>query len=289
MTYVDKVAPGQVLPPRSPSVLLRRLACPGLPWQPDPTRDPILFPYNPYVTVDYVENLTLNRGNTNTGAGFANTPTPLPERFSTGRAQPYDGNPLVNLQQVPVPALTGQPQHTFFAHNQDGVFVPRQPFDWLVHLDRPLISPIEVLHASSCKPHQLTHQFKDQVHKGYQEFNHAPYWLLTDATSPLYRAFELLQTDCRAGGPAGPDRTPGKGNLNTPWAPEVFLALCDPQVSNGFDANDVQQIYAWMMAARTPGGIPGPNDRPFKSLGSAFFQQAGNLYAEGGGIEYPVL
>ena len=85
MSYVEKVAPGQVVPPPAPSVLLRRLACPGLPWQPDPSGN---SPYNPYITVDYMENLTLNRGNTNTGAGFLNQPTPLEQRFSTGRAQP---------------------------------------------------------------------------------------------------------------------------------------------------------------------------------------------------------
>jgi hypothetical protein len=289
MTYVEKVAPGQVIPPPQPSVLLRRLACPTLPYQPDPSRDPATAPYNPWVTIDYMDALPLNVGITNTGAGFRNAPTPLEQRTATGRAQPYDGNPLTNVPQTPLPALTGQPQHTLAGQNQDAVFVPRPAFDWLVHPDRQLISPLELLHVACCKPHQLTHLLKDQAYRGYQSFNHAPYWLLSNKTSPLYRVFELLETGCRSGGAAGADCVPGRINLNTIWDPEIFLALCDAQPSNYFTTADVQQIYQWMMAARTPGGSPGAGDRPFKSLGSASFVAGGNLNAEGGGIDDTLL
>jgi hypothetical protein len=289
MSYIEKVAPGQVIPPPNPTVLLRRLACPSLPYQPDPALDPLTLPYNPWVTIDFVPSLPLARAITNDGAGFPNTPTPLAKRTAMGRVQPYDGNPVTLMPQAPDPALTGQPQHTFYAHNQDAVFDPRPAFDWLIHPDRPLISPMELIHVGCCKPHQLTALFKNQTYSGYQTFNHAPYWVLSDPASPLYRAFELLATGCRAGGAAGADCTPGKININTIFDPEVFLALCDPQSSNGFSDADVQQIYTWMLASRTPGGTPGPTDRPFRSLGSACFTSSGNLYADAGGIDDTIL
>src|SRR5208282_1248608 len=137
-------------------------------------------PYNPYVTVDYMENVLLNQGNSNTGAGYLGRPTKLARRHSVGRLQPYDARVQTTVPQAPAPALWRQPQHTFFQHNRDQVFVPRPAFDWLVHLDRPLISPMELLHVSCCRPHQLTHLFKPAATQGYQSFNHAPYWMVRD-------------------------------------------------------------------------------------------------------------
>ena len=276
-------------PIRSPAPRRRRCCCAGwraprLPWQPSASLDSPLTPYNPYVTVDFIDNVELNRGVTNNGVGLFGQPLPIERRRSNGRAQPFHAHTQYHLPQYPVPALTDQPQHTFFQHNQDDVFVPRLPFDWLVHLDRPLISPMELIHAACCRPHQVTHLFRDTLNDGYQPFNHAPYWLLRDDTSPLHRAFEFLETGCRAGGAGSSERIPGKINLNSLWDPDVFLSLCDPQDANGFDVNDVMQIYQWMLASRSPGGAPGPNDRPFKSLASANFVQGGSLYAEGNGM-----
>ncbi len=282
--YQFPIGANPVTTPRPPSIVLRRLACPNLPWQPRASSDSPQTPYNPYVTVDYVENVGLNNGATNNGIGLFGTPRPLAERYSHGRAQPYDGHPQYNLQQAPTPALVNQPQHTFFAPNQDNVFSPREPFDWFVHLDRQVISPMELIHAASCRPHLVTHFFKSTLNDSYMGFNHAPYWLMRDEKSLLHRGLEFLETGCRAGGTASSDQVPGKINLNTVWDPEIFLALCDPQPSSYFDANDVAKIYQWMLAGRTPGGAPGPNDRPFKALASANFLPSGNPHADGNGI-----
>src|SRR5262249_46159847 len=155
-------------------------------------------------------------------------PTPLQQRYSVGRSQPYDGQPGQTLPQAPAPPLAGQPQHTFFAPNRSSLGA-RTDFDWMVRLDRPAVSPMELLHAPCCKPHQLTHLFKSPLPDPYQSFNHAPYWLLRDPNSPLYRVFEFLETGCRAGGVAAGERIPGRINLNTVWDPEIFQALCDAQ------------------------------------------------------------
>ncbi|HEX5271795.1 MAG TPA: hypothetical protein VFW33_14960, partial [Gemmataceae bacterium] len=285
MSYRVPVLPGKVAEPPAPALLLRRLACPGLPWQPDPTLDPATAPYNPYVTVDYVSAVPLNAGNTNDGAGFTNRALALARRRSTGRREPYDAGSAGGIVQAPRPRLTGQPQHTFFKDN-----APRQdPFHWLVFLDRPPVSPMELLHAPCCKPHQLTHLFRDPSGDNYQSYNHAPYWLLRDPTSPLSRVFEFLQAHCRAGGVAPGGRVPGQVNLNTVWDPETFRALCDAQRSNSFTEADVEQIYGWMTASRTPGGAPGPADRPFKSLANAHFTASGDLYPVANGLDDTLL
>ena len=287
--YQFPIGTNPVMTPAPPSLLLRRLACPALPWQPRMAIDSPLTPYNPYVTVDYVENIALNKGTTNNGTSLVSKPIALKERFSQGRAQPYNGHPQYNLQQAPMPALVNQPQHTFFAHNHDIVFTPRQPFDWLVHLDRQVISPMELIHVASCRPHLVTHFFRDTLNDSYTPFNHAPYWLVRTENSPLHRALEFLETGCRARGAAGSDQIPGKINLNTIWDPEIFRALCDAQPSNYFAPADVEQIYQWMLASRTPRGTPGPNDRPFKALASANFLPSGTPYADGNGISDTLL
>ncbi len=289
LTYQTAVAPGQTTPASAPTVLLRRLACPALPYQPDPTLDPAAHPYNPYVTVDYMDNVHLNNALSNTGAGYFDDPPPVPSRFSVGRTQPYDGAAVRTLAQAPAAAQPGQPQQTFGGPNSSAAYPTPPPADWLVHLDRPAISPMELLHAPCCKPHQLTHFFKDGTGDAYQSFDQAPYWLLRDANSPLYRIFEFLETHSRVAGVAPGDRVPGRININTIWDPETFAALCDAQPSNGFDQNDVQQIYAWMTASRTPSGAPGPADRPFKGLGAAAFLPSAADYADGGGIADTIL
>ena len=286
LTYQTPVAPGQVSPPPPPTVLLRRLACPALPYQPDPSA---AGPYNPYVTVDYLDSIHLNAANSNTGAGYLDDPPPIERRYSVGRTQPYDGGPSRTLRQTPASPAPGQPQQTFGVANQNSVFPTPPPPDWLVHLDRPAVSPMELLHASCCKPHQLTHLFKDAQGDDYQSFDHAPYWLLRDTASPLYRAFEFLETHSRIAGVAPGDPVPGKINLNTIWDPETFAALCDAQPPNAFADSDVQQIYGWMTASRTPGGAPGPGDRPFKGLGAAASLPSGAAYADGNGLNDTIL
>jgi hypothetical protein len=285
-----------------PTILLRRLANPYLqpnPLPPDPAYNANL-PVNPYVTIDYVEDVRLN------------DPTQGDARRSIGRNQPYAAAnivdsvskvPLATSQwslQSPNPVLVKQPQHTMFRHNANAATPipnwpdpPKKPdgtpnypaFDWMVYLDRQLISPLELLHVSAFKPHELTQQFKYVPVGGgvANAVTHGHYAHWFNEQTRLYRLFEFLATANRMISAATPDgRFPGKVNINTIWDPEIFRALCDAQPSNAFTANDVYlandnpanptSVYWRMMKLRTPGLEDGsgkgiqPTDRPFLSL-----------------------
>jgi hypothetical protein len=238
MSYITKYAtPDGLL---KPSLLWQRLACPHLPPQHDPTKP---F-YNPYITVDYVRHVTPNYAAAIGDKGPNNPPpTPASERHSQGRKQPYAAGPSQLVTQEPKPPLADQPQHTFFQHNDDSAtpgpnwHTPPKgypPFDWLVHLDRQLISPIELLHVSAFKPHELTQQFRtgDQPQ---QRYAHRAPWLEDDlaGSSPpkshrLYRALEFLGTHSRFLGMMAAGTTSAAGF--PPPDPEASYPLYPNQV-----------------------------------------------------------
>src|SRR5205085_31084 len=105
---------------------LRRLACPYFKAQTDPAQPD----YNPYITVDYMNNVPTNQHVITKGTNFVDfKTTPC---FSIGRRQPYsalwtnDANTQLVLQQPNTNAgqtngspvlYTTSPQHTFFQHN----------------------------------------------------------------------------------------------------------------------------------------------------------------------------
>jgi hypothetical protein len=276
------------------ALFLRRLACPHLPPNPAPNGlfDPTLPP-NPYLTVDTMTPVPMNDGVLADAEG-PHVPTPVVQRTAYGRLQPYAASPLLLRPQRPTAVVHGQPRHTFFNHNQPC----KSPFDWLVHLDRPLISPMELFQVSAFKPHQLTHRFQTPG----QPFDHRLPW--TRPELRLYRLFEFLETHSRAEGlsqaPGG--RVPGKINLNTVWDPETFLALCDPQPGNVFQVQDLYRplgqgsgfddpdepatVYWRLMLSRTPalltGGGPGPKDRPFQSLAAGQRPPSDSQFPAGG-------
>jgi hypothetical protein len=311
--------------PPAPTFMLQRLLCPYL--RPNPNAADTTSPYNPYITVDYMEVPTpatpaaptayvggMNQAATRNGFNASQaippntiqTTTPpaqivVQNRTSIGRAQPYQAKVQVAGQTVggqpqAVPQPANQPQHTFFYHNwQSGVAMPPSttafspnpvagypPFDWLVHLDRNLISPMELLHVSGYRPHELTQQFNGlmaapptpptppNVGTGHQ----APWF---DNSSRLYRFLEFVQTPPRQTGTTA--RIPGKINVNNIWDFPIFNALCDPQVGSHFTASDVNTIFfKQLVASRNPGGIrpgsptpypsgmPSPYDQPFLPL-----------------------
>ncbi len=281
--------------PPAPSVLLQRLACSYLPLQTDPTQ-PL---YNPYITVDYLQQLDddgtgLIRANNNTNQN-PNGMTGNYNGQSDGRNQPYAGNTALRTFQTFPPGVTlQQPQNSFPqpANGINGVNsqVPNPAnFSWLVHLNRPLISPMELLHVSAFKPHELTQQFMTVNTAGNPiPFNHRAPWF--DPGARIYRILEFLETHDRAAGiatlqPGG--RVPGKVNINTIWDAETFRALCDAQTSNYFTPAQVDVIFRQLLTLRTPNfstSGPGPTDRPFWSLAAPYSSTGDLQYPNGIGI-----
>jgi hypothetical protein len=345
------------------TLLLRRLVCPYLPFQPNPTPGPGQTPYNPYMTVDYVENIPVNDGVTATNAG-PHGATTITNRYSWARRQPYAAQNVKDshvpyppsqaegalCQVVPynppqlvapvapatVPPLApdrrpinpdpdpkhpnstvpnqDQPQHTFFRHNAvespalakypaftpplwppstnpmnypfmqpPGPPGPEQqvmtiPFDWLVHLDRRLISPMELLQVSMYQQHKLTQQFIDSSSGSKVKFQHTAQRAFYDPQSRLYRVFEFFKTAELGNGVAAnvgtTGRIPGKININMIWEPEVFQALCAlgnvAPTPNSFTSTDVTNAFTSMKTWRSPTGVPDKNDRPILGMGAPY-------------------
>jgi hypothetical protein len=254
------------------TVLLRRLANPHLPFDSRPTvkdtnGSPRLNPwYNPYVTVDYLDQVPLRNA---VGRALYT---------SWGKRQPYAADSSQMHDQIAAGLVT---QHTFGKPNNPPPTSGH--YDWLVHLDRPLINPMELLHVAGCQPHQLTHRFVTAD----GSFNHRAPWF--DQTRRLYRVLEFLETKDRAAGTAVGGRIPGKINLNTVWDPETFRALCDPQPPNNFSVADVDAIFQRLLSLRTPAVVPGPQDRPFLSLAAGYSTPDSQYPDRGRGINDTLL
>lgn len=147
--------------------------------------------------------------------------------------------------------------HTFYKHNL-GTSAPfdtsTKSFDWLVHLDRQLVSPVELFTVSAWKPHELTQQFVAGTATAPIKQQHLAQWngtkpidstgVITAAwntplgqgpTAPgvvpqppllsannandvrLYRALGLLDVRERSLGMPFGGRVAGRVNINTIW------------------------------------------------------------------------
>jgi hypothetical protein len=306
MTYRLPVGQINLAAPPAHTLVLQRLACPYLPPQGDPTQIATLGYYNPYITVDYVENVPTMNGVLVDPTG-AQRKLDWTTMYSVGRKQPYaaDSNNLV--RQTPdsdnnpangITPWTDQPQTTLFRHNSVGsagrampAAPPNDPyganetltvpFDWFVQQDRILINPIEMLSVSACRPSQVTQLFMNP-----NPFSHLAPW--RDPAARLYRFLEFIETASKGAGVEdgnpGVARRPGMVNINTIWDPEILDALLDPQPSSYFSSSGgvtTANLLKSLLASRTPGGVPGPNDRPFLPL-SAPTIAAGDVQYPGG-------
>ncbi len=235
------------------SILLQRLACPNLAYN---------AVTNPYVTVDVMNNVTVIKGTVYDLGGKINpSPAPVNTYRTLGRKQPYAGGVALTPQNPTPPPTAYQTYSTFFRHNGESSTPPTTqaqtqtltvPFNWLTHLDRPLISPLELLYVSAYPPHRLTEKFGVAAPSGH----YAPWFM---QTSRIYRFLEFVKTHDRGAGnsittgsnaagytSASRFRVPGKVNVNTIWEPEVFYALLDSPAQ-------APTLYNNMIGWRSPG------------------------------------
>ncbi len=265
------------------TVLLRRLINPYLPPDQQPAIGGAPNPaYNPYDTIDYLQGIPLNNA-TNPSVAYS----------SSGKCQPYAADPSQVAAQMPASTLATR--QTFGRQN-----IPTPVsghYDWLVHLDRPLLSPAELLQVSGYPPHLLMHRFMstNPLTGAIVPFGQRVPWFGED--NRLYRIFEFFHAAQQPLGTPPIDRNTGKVNINTIWDPETLLALCDPQPGNHFtDADvynpanpkDANSVYGRLLALRTPGTAPGPSDRPFLSLAVGHSPKPGDgTYPAGGDPLFP--
>lgn len=264
------------------TVLLRRLANPYLPFNGNPSAPN----YNPFLTVDYMEEIPLTPVLVDPGV-----------IASTGKLQPYASH-----RETLVSGTVANP-HSF---GRENTALPDHQFDWLTHLDRPLTSPLELLSVSGCQPYQLTQRFVIPNEMGgllKLKHQHRVPWLdegLSGGGSHrLYRLFDFIETGSQAAGIAVGGRLPGRINLNTIWDPEILQALADPQTSNHFNEADVNELFTRLVYderggpsnrfRRTEGQIPGADDRPFWGLGMGNFPIGDPQMRGPGGIDNTLL
>jgi hypothetical protein len=271
------------------TVVLQRLANPYLAPQPNPAQP---F-YNPYITVDYLENVAVNDAVLFDAAGARNAAgnqrQPMNgggmNRAAFGRRQPFRATDAAK-QALATPSTTTI-DNTFFAQNGDSPNAPGgnstntldNQFEWLLHFDRRLASPMDLLYVSTYKPQELTQQFipagspqSPPTALAHQQMLSIP--ARVDVTR-LYRIFEMLGTQSFMHGVAFGGRVPGKININTIFDDETWravadaygVAAADPRV-NAFLATESNNLWNAIKAARTvgPGGVPVLNDQPIWSL-----------------------
>jgi hypothetical protein len=275
------------------SIYLRRLAIPHLPWNdPDPTSGSTYIaanPINPYVTVDYIEQIQSQDNRVYDTKGqipiaYRTGAQDVTTLQSFGRREPYRAFDMYTVGQNPPAAA--QPKNTFYRQNSTAISAAALvaansvdatltvPFNWLVHLDRPLVNPLELLHVSGYPPHGLTQKFITSA----GSFKHYAPWF--DQKSLIYRLLELVGTSHQQSGTYFGSRVPGRININTLTAAEVFQALCDAQANNtsGFASADVISAFTNLTNPANPTysrgwsetSAPTSDGLPFKSFGIGF-------------------
>lgn len=240
--------------------------------------------------------------------------------FSWGRRQPYDGRVNFNIpgqfrQGGAAPGAMGQlGGHTFKTHNaRNGGFPAagattgtttdqspgtltaggndtlQYPFLPLVHMDRPALSPADLLHVTAAKPHELTHQFH-MLSPTARKLAFTADWFdeavlppaVPGQSSFLFRALDYLRTPHAMAGIPNGGRVPGRVNLNTMPLLDTLRAVADAKrlddpydqrvSQNRFADINVQAAWQALMGggpAQGRDGTPGwvsETDRPFKGL-----------------------
>lgn len=294
--YAIQAASGVPSPLPMHTVVLQRLLCPYLPYNPMPGKPghSVAMPVNPYITVDYMTGVP-----TNDAAKYDPFPQtnhnnyqPLVARHSQARKQPLSGSLVISSTAT----------HTLFRPNDPAT----TKYDWLVHLDRPPINAMELLHVSAFKAHEITQTFVNPiVTQGSKSWQHRAPWL--QSQNRIYRALEYLTVGDRSNWstfsspnttvqPSVGGRVAGKMNLNSMWDHEIFNALTDAQQTNFFTGDaptantDVTNSWNAIQGRRTaPLGGTAPANVPFMSFANPAQTPQPNEFPTKSGLDGTVL
>ena len=247
----------------APEVMLQKLVYPGLPPNDFDTMTNMLtngaFPYNPYITVDVfskrkmwdlrkydkMDALTPDVTTTNSKGRKSPFLDSIGLDEMTLGNNMFNGNNTVN--QV---GLLGE-RHTMGQANSN----VQNPLPWLTHLDRQLINPLELIHVSTVKPHEVTQtacRWNDAFNQQSVMANNVPAkisypyahnWPWFDENTRLYRFLEAVGVSPLQAGEVMHGRALGKVNVNTMHSEEVFQAVADATVANNFTAAEVTTGY----------------------------------------------
>ena len=194
------------------------------------------------------------------------------------------------------------------------------PFDWLVHMDRPLVSQLELFQVRDTPPHRVTGQFlrasntprpSGAVTGVTYDSGYANWRAIHDGVA---RALEYLTVKPHTVGVAHGGRVPGRININGIQDRRILQGLLDAQGGNGFGPAFVDNTaWARWLNTRTPvematladGGSPVfraraasgtiiegfGGDRPFMPFGGPAAAGNANAFAfiNGGNIDQTIL
>lgn len=329
-------------------VLLRRLANPYLPEGPNnPFVTVDVMDYVP--SFDAVNRLQGNGGANRSPRAMMNANPngfdPSGERFSVGKVQPFagfasatvtagSGNYNVygvfprSMVQAQTTVNANQPKHTFGRHNgSDPATAPANsgtgspptltapetlmtPFDWFVHMDRPLVNATELFHVRDTAAHQVTDRFL-RTNATFDTLLYEEGVGAWRASAGLARALEFLTVRPYTVGVPHGGRDPGRINPNAVQDQRVTVAQFDPQsqanlFNTGFVTGTVwnnwmgtrsggvtSQTDASGTTYQTP-NAPGQSNydanaagqnRPFYSLGAPAVAGGGQFAFGAGGSE----
>ena len=191
------------------------------------------------------------------------------------------------------------------------------PFDWQVHMDRPLVNQAELFQVRDCAPHLLAFQFAQSssftgqtgVPGVYYDSSYARWRYLSDGVA---RGLELLTVRPYGHGLAHGGRVTGQLDLNAIRDQRVLAGLLDPQAGNAFDTTFVDSAWANWMNTRdgvisrpladgtnaNTAGTPtatiydaaGGTNRPFLPFGAPAASGGGSFaFTNGGNIDQTIL
>lgn len=261
----------------APDVVLQKLVYPGLPHNDIDAMTNMLtngaLPYNPYITIDVFSKRKMNDLRKYDDLMARNPVPDVTTTSSRGRKSPFLDSSGMDISNFANNRYNGNnttaqnggmggAQHTMGLPNSNTT----NPLPWLTHLDRQLINPLELLHVSTVKPHELTqsvNRWMDSFSQPYipptmtqpevparTTYPHVNNWAWFDENTRIYRFLEVAGVTPLQAGESLNGRVLGKVNVNTMPDEIVFQAVADAAPANNFTSGDVTNAYNNLLSMR---------------------------------------